>query len=239
MGCHDSEMSIRMNQSGLVLCPLSQPVNDVPSARGVAVEFPSLLSDDFDVASSAPHLLHVKIERRSAATSSPNSGLAAWQMVRVQAYIDKNLHRPILVRQLSAVARRSQAHFSRKFKLAVGEPPHAYVMKRRLQKACHLMVVSEASLSEIALNVGFSDQAHLSRIFRQSFGKSPSSWRRERQIPSEPVSTTGVKKIESTARSLASDLSTIGRKQTSRTASSPFRPYRRQCGDRAWDKAER
>jgi AraC family transcriptional regulator len=188
--------SIRMNQNGLVLCPLSRPANGVPSAWGAAVEFPSLLSDNFEVASPAPasHVLQVNIERRSAATSSANSGLAAWQMVRVQAYIDKNLHRPILVRQLSAVARRSQAHFSRKFKLAVGEPPHAYVMRRRLQKACHLMMASEASLSEIALNVGFSDQAHLSRLFRQSFGKSPSSWRRERRIPSEPVSTTDGKK---------------------------------------------
>jgi AraC-like DNA-binding protein len=193
VGCHDSEMSIRMNQSGL-LCPLSQPSNGVPSARGAAVEFPNRLSEDFDVVSPPPHLPQAKIERRSAATSSANSSLAAWQIFRVQAYIDKNLHRPILVRQLSAVARRSQAHFSRRFKLAVGEPPHAYVMRRRLQKACHLMVASEASLSEIALNVGFSDQAHLSRLFKQSFGKSPSSWRRERRIPSEPVSTTGRKK---------------------------------------------
>ena len=186
--------SIRMNQSGLLLWPLSRPVNDIPSVRGAPVEFPSLLSDDFDVGSPASPVLQVNIERRSAATSSAKSGLAAWQMVRVQAYIDKNLHRPILVRQLSAVARRSQAHFSRKFKLAVGEPPHAYVMRRRLQKACHLMMASEASLSEIALNVGFSDQAHLSRLFRQFFGKSPSNWRRERRIPSEPVSTTGGKK---------------------------------------------
>jgi AraC family transcriptional regulator len=188
--------SIRMNQSGLVLWPLSRPAKDVPSVRGAAVEFPGLLSDNFEVVSPAPasHVLQVNIERRSAATSSANSGLAAWQMVRVQAYIDKNLHRPILVRQLSAVARRSQAHFSRKFKVAVGEPPHAYVMRRRLQKACHLMMASEASLSEIALNVGFSDQAHLSRHFRESFGRSPSSWRRERRITSEPASTTDGKK---------------------------------------------
>ena len=172
MGCHDSELSIRINQSGLS-CPLSQPANGVPPARGAAVELPGLLSDDFDVASPAPHVLHAKVERRAAATSSANSSLAAWQMARVQAYIDKNLHRPILVRQLSAVARRSQAHFSRKFKLAVGEPPHAYVMRRRLQKACHLMMASEASLSEIALNAGFSDQAHLSRTLQAIFREKP------------------------------------------------------------------
>jgi transcriptional regulator GlxA family with amidase domain len=56
------------------------------------------------------------------------------------------------------------------------------------------MMASEASLSEIALNVGFSDQAHLSRHFRESFGRSPSSWRRERRITSELASTTDGKK---------------------------------------------
>jgi AraC family transcriptional regulator len=41
------------------------------------------------------------------------------------------------------------------------------------------MITSSASLSEIALSVGFSDQAHLCRLFRQAFGKSPSRWRRD------------------------------------------------------------
>src|SRR5258708_17618465 len=76
-------------------------------------------------------------------------------MLRVRAYIDSNLLRTIHIRDLSAVARRSPAHFSRKFKLAVGESPHAYVVRRRLEKACHLMMTSAASLSEIALSVGF------------------------------------------------------------------------------------
>src|SRR6202040_305498 len=104
---------------------------------------------------------------------------AAWQILRVRAYIDNNLHRTIQIRDLSAVARRSKAHFSRKFKLAVGESPHVYVVRRRLERACHLMITSSASLSEIASSVGFSDQAHLCRLFRQAFGQSPAIWRRD------------------------------------------------------------
>jgi AraC family transcriptional regulator len=134
---------------------------------------------------AASTILQAEIERCSAANSSARGGLAAWQIVRVRAYIDGNLHRTIHIRDLSAVARRSPAHFSRKFKLAIGESPHAYVVRRRLQRACHLMMTSTESLSEIALSVGFSDQAHLCRLFRQAFGKSPASWRRERGIPGE------------------------------------------------------
>jgi AraC family transcriptional regulator len=141
---------------------------------------------------TASHILQAEIDRCSGANGSARGGLAAWQILRVRAYIDGNLHRTIHIRDLSAVARRSPAHFSRKFKLSVGESPHAYVVGRRLQRACHLMMTSAASLSEIALSVGFSDQAHLCRLFRQSFGQSPANWRREREIPDEVTPRTGM-----------------------------------------------
>ena len=134
---------------------------------------------------TASHILQAEIERCSGANGSATGGLAAWQIVRVRAYIDSNLHRTIHIRDLSAVARRSPAHFSRKFKLAVGDSPHAYVVRRRLERACHLMMTSAEPLSEIALSVGFSDQAHLCRLFRQAFGRSPANWRREHVIPGE------------------------------------------------------
>jgi AraC family transcriptional regulator len=131
---------------------------------------------------TASSILQSEIERRSRGNGTRPGALAAWQIARVRAFIERNLHRTIHNTDLSAVARRSPAHFSRSFKQAFGEPPHAYVVRRRLERACHLMMTSSASLSEIALSVGFSDQAHLCRLFRQAFGQSPSSWRREREI---------------------------------------------------------
>src|SRR6476469_4200387 len=128
---------------------------------------------------TASRILHTEIERCSVANGWPRGGLAAWQIARVQTYIDSNLGRTLHIRNLSAVACRSPAHFSRKFKLAFGESPHAYVVRRRLERACHLMMIGAASLSEIALSVGLSDQAHLCRLFRRAFGQSPASWRRE------------------------------------------------------------
>jgi AraC family transcriptional regulator len=141
---------------------------------------------------TASHILQAEIERCSGANGCARGGLADWQILRVRAYIDSNLHRTIHIRDLSAVARRSPAHFSRKFKLAVGESPHAYVVRRRLERACHLMMTTVASLSEIALGVGFSDQAHLCRLFRQAFGQSPANWRREHRIPGELPSRAGL-----------------------------------------------
>ena len=132
---------------------------------------------------TASSILQSEIERRSCAQGARPCALAAWQIARVRAFIDENLHRTIHTIDLSAIARRSTAHFSRSFKKAFGEPPHAYVVRRRLERACHLMITSSASLSEIALSVGFSDQAHLCRQFRQAFGQSPSRWRRDFERP--------------------------------------------------------
>ena len=124
-----------------------------------------------------------EIERRSRIKGVTPGALAGWQIARVRAFIDENLHRTIHAKDLSAVAQRSTAHFSRSFKQAFGEPPHAYLVRRRLERVCHLMITSSASLSEIALSVGFSDQSHLCKLFRQAFGQSPSSWRRDLEGP--------------------------------------------------------
>jgi AraC family transcriptional regulator len=127
---------------------------------------------------TASSVLLSEIERSSGANGFKPGALAGWQITRVRAFIEKNLHRNIETRDLSAVAQRSPAHFSRSFKLAFGEPPHAYVIKRRLERACHLMATTSNSLTEIALSVGLSDHAHLCKRFQRAFGQSPSKWRR-------------------------------------------------------------
>ena len=148
----------------------------------------------------ASSILQSEIDRRSGTNGSGTGGLAGWQIAQVRAFIDKNLNRNIDTKDLSAVARRSAAHFARSFKQTFGEPPHAYVMRRRLEKACHLMMTSSDSLSQIALSVGFSDQSHLCKRFKQTLGQSPFNWRREREIVgiplrmNEPVSAIGPKR---------------------------------------------
>jgi AraC-like DNA-binding protein len=139
----------------------------------------------------ASSILQSEINRRSHVNASGTGGLAGWQIARVRAFIDKNLDRNIHIKDLSAVVRRSAAHFARSFKHTIGESPHAYVMRMRLEKACHLMMTTSEPLSQIALSVGFSDQSHLTKRFKQALGQSPSNWRREREIFSGPSSHEG------------------------------------------------
>jgi AraC family transcriptional regulator len=140
---------------------------------------------------AALSILRSEIERSSGANGTKPGALANWQMVRVRAFIEANLHSSICIRDLSAVAQRSPAYFSRSFKQAFGEAPHAYLMKRRLERACHLMVTTSEALSDIALSAGFSDQAHFCRFFQRAFRQTPSVWRRHHAIRAS-ISRAGI-----------------------------------------------
>jgi AraC family transcriptional regulator len=127
-----------------------------------------------------------------AQMSSPRGGAAAllpWQSRRVLDYIEEHLGTAIRVSDLSALLRRTEAHFSRVFKQTFGVSPHAYVLRRRIERASRLMIESTTPLSEIALKCGFNDQAHLSKRFRQHTGATPAAWRREQLLQTCPFMT--------------------------------------------------
>jgi AraC family transcriptional regulator len=104
--------------------------------------------------------------------------LLAWQARKVRDYIDRHIAGPVLVADLCALIQRSEAHFSRSFKRTFGESPHSFVVRRRVELAAQCMLATDASLSDIALGCGFTDQAHLCKHFRLAVGQTPAAWRR-------------------------------------------------------------
>jgi AraC family transcriptional regulator len=131
----------------------------------------------------AASLLQAQMRCASTERQEPTPALLAWRRRLVESYIEEHIDRPILVANLSALLDLSEAHFSRAFRLAYGEPPHAYIVRRRVQFAAQLMLASLDPLSEIALKCGFHDQAHLTKQFRRFTGEPPAAWRRLRRPP--------------------------------------------------------
>jgi AraC-like DNA-binding protein len=123
--------------------------------------------------SESPSLEHVA-EPRSG------SGLAPWQIRKVRTYIAANLETTLSIGDLAALVRLSRFHFSRAFKDTFGDTPHRYVLRRRIEHAQGLMLTTETTLAEIALECGLVDQAHLGRSFRRIVGETPAAWRRAR-----------------------------------------------------------
>jgi AraC-like DNA-binding protein len=106
--------------------------------------------------------------------------LLAWQARKVCDYIDTHITGPVLVADLCALVQRSEAHFSRSFRGTFGHPPHAFVIRRRVELAAKYMLKTDESLSDIAFGCGFVDQAHLCKHFRAITGETPAAWRRAR-----------------------------------------------------------
>jgi AraC family transcriptional regulator len=138
------------------------------AGRSLLVEAASLLRERTDAGAEA-------------AAIDGRGRLLAWQARKVRDYIDAHIAEPVLIADLCALIQCSEAHFSRLFKRSFGEPPHAFLIGRRLKRAEQLMLQTNASLSDIALQCGFTDQAHLCKHFRQVTGGTPASWRRTRR----------------------------------------------------------
>lgn len=110
-----------------------------------------------------------------------NPRLAPWQANRVAAYVGDHLEVCIRVEDLAALARLTPGYFSKAFRGSFGLSPHAYLVERRIARACELMIRTDESLAQIALACGLYDQAHFTRVFRKRHGEAPGAWRRHRQ----------------------------------------------------------
>jgi AraC family transcriptional regulator len=104
--------------------------------------------------------------------------LARPQMERVICYIHSELHNAISLAELAAVAGLSVSQLIRHFKEVEGLPPHAYIMKARIDKARQLLERNRESIAGIAIDCGFDSQSSLTRAFQRLVGTTPAVYRR-------------------------------------------------------------
>lgn len=99
-------------------------------------------------------------------------------------YIEGNLAEDIPLAALAALAGLSEHHFCSVFAREVGVTPHRHVIERRVERAKTLLRAgSSSSVTDIALEVGFSSSAHFSTMFRKATGITPTSYRASHRKP--------------------------------------------------------
>ena len=124
----------------------------------------------------AAHLLRKHTAASGWANTAPGA-LTRQQVELAIDYMEGNLSEPIALRQLAAAAGLSPCYFARRFKSAMGMPPHQYLMFMRVERAKRLLLQREP-IVEVALACGFTHQEHLTRVFRRFTGATPAGYRK-------------------------------------------------------------
>jgi len=112
------------------------------------------------------------------------------------AFINENYMKPISLAQISANTYMSPVYISKVFKDATGESPINYLIHLRLAKACELLENSNASIKEIARQVGYTDVYYFSKHFKKYFGISPMHYRKSDRKPAFRIPSSEEKEQE-------------------------------------------
>jgi AraC-like DNA-binding protein len=98
-------------------------------------------------------------------------------LLRAKDLADARYFDPLDVDDLAQAAGLSRAHFSREFRRAFGESPHAYLLTRRLERAAALLRMTDRSVADICFAVGLQSVGSFTTSFTRTYGMSPTVYR--------------------------------------------------------------
>jgi len=91
---------------------------------------------------------------------------------RALAYLEANAENAATLESLAHASGVGSFHLIRLFNCHLGTTPHAYLTQLRIERAKHLLKAGEP-VAQVALDVGFADQAHLTKRFKALTGTTP------------------------------------------------------------------
>jgi hypothetical protein len=72
----------------------------------------------------------------------------------------------------------SEFHFHRLFRTTLGETPHDFLTRLRMDRAKQMMA-AQRTVTEVCFEVGYGSLGSFSSKFRSQFGRSPAEFQRE------------------------------------------------------------
>ncbi|GAA6616095.1 helix-turn-helix domain-containing protein [Scytonema sp. NUACC26] len=105
--------------------------------------------------------------------TSQNRNLTHNQLQQAIDYIHTHLDRDLSLTEIAQVINISPVYFARLFKRAIGTSPHQYVIQQRVERAKEMLLKTDLTIADVALQVGFSSQSHLTQQFKRFTGITP------------------------------------------------------------------
>lgn len=104
-----------------------------------------------------------------------NEGL--WMVSQLEEFMEANMEHALGIADMASLVHASRATLGRLFRKHRGTSPAARFRRMRLERGHHLLRTSPLSITEIALETGFSSSQHFATAFRKCFGRVPSDLR--------------------------------------------------------------
>lgn len=131
-----------------------------------------------------------EIYSESLGANSEKSSSSDAAFMKAIALIHERYAEKLTLDMLANEARLSKSSFMRRFVYICKMPPAEYIIKKRIEVAETILKNTNASLFEIAEQVGFYDTAHLSRTFKKIKGVTPSEFRKNLALNNEAAVST-------------------------------------------------
>jgi AraC family transcriptional regulator len=100
-------------------------------------------------------------------------------LIAARDFIEENVASPLSLATIAGEVGRHEIHLAREFRRHFGAPIGAYQRRLRIEHATVLLCDERRSLSEVALDCGFSSHSHFCREFKAQMGLTPSQYRRD------------------------------------------------------------
>lgn len=135
---------------------------------------------------SLGHQLVVRLLRQHSSVSGSTAlgvksgpGYRDWRLRRAIEYIEAHLSEDIGLSDVARTVGLSTARLTALFHQGTGEPPHRWLMNRRLARACELLADPSLAVTDIAYRCGFASSQHLAKLMRQRLETTPTGYRRQ------------------------------------------------------------
>ncbi|MBS1601711.1 MAG: helix-turn-helix transcriptional regulator [Bacteroidetes bacterium] len=111
-------------------------------------------------------------------TRTDSTGIPS-KVMDLLGYIQLNLGNPLTVTSLARLVSLHPDYLSRLFVKMTGQRPLAYIHNKRIERAQHLIVTTDMSLSQIAETMGFDNVQHFTKVFRKITSLTPGRYREQ------------------------------------------------------------
>lgn len=163
---------------------IPEVVTTCPELRCVIEDVLSTSSNDCEGLESHDKLITLAdhLARMSGQSKTSRDSLDFVTLNRIKEQLECDPTKRILIKDLEEDYGMSRFSITRQFRQYLGTTPHRFLVMRRLEYAKDKLFAGY-SISDAAIDSGFSDQSHFNRHFRQAFGISPHHWLQISQLP--------------------------------------------------------